>query len=139
MNATSSTTLLQGLFGVGIEDVENLMASASPGADGVRVYPFFSGERIPALPRARAAIRGLSHDNFTRANMMRATAESIAFGLRWGLELLARSLGRPQQFCLTGGGANSASLAMALSAAVAMLCYAICLFMLGSVRPTADA
>lgn len=109
MNATSTTTVLQQLFEVGIEDVENLIASASPGAGGVRLFPYFSGERIPALPRARGVMKGLSADNLTRANLMRAGAESVAFGLKWGYELLAQSFERPQQFRLTGGGANSAA------------------------------
>lgn len=39
---------------------------------------------------------------------MRAAAESVAFGLKWGGELLAGSVGRPQQLRLTSGGSNSA-------------------------------
>jgi hypothetical protein len=35
---------------------------------------------------------------------------------------------------VSDGGANNASLAMALATAVAMLCYAACLFVLGSAR-----
>ncbi|MBN3765258.1 xylulokinase [Burkholderia sp. Ac-20365] len=109
MNATSTTTLLQQLFEVEISEVENLIASANPGAGGVRMFPYFSGERIPALPRARGVIKGLSADNMTRANLMRAGAESVAFGLKWGYELLSRSFERAEQFRLTGGGANSAA------------------------------
>ncbi|TKC86801.1 xylulokinase [Trinickia terrae] len=109
MNATSTTTLLQQLFEIEIDEVEQLIASASPGAGGVRLFPYFSGERIPALPRARGVMKGLSADNLTRANLMRAGAEAVAFGLKWGYELLAQSFGRPQQFRLTGGGSNSAA------------------------------
>ncbi|HSR86340.1 MAG TPA: hypothetical protein VLM11_19350 [Streptosporangiaceae bacterium] len=39
---------------------------------------------------------------------------------------------------VAGGGPASASLAMALSTAVAMLCYALGLLLLGSRRPAAD-
>ncbi|PCE23878.1 xylulokinase [Paraburkholderia acidicola] len=109
MNATSTTTLLQQLFEVEIAEVEHLIASASPGAGGVRMFPYFNGERIPALPRARAVMKGLSADNMTRANLMRAGAESVAFGLKWGYERLALSFERAEQFRLTGGGANSAA------------------------------
>ena len=109
MNATSSTTLVRNLLGAEIAGVEALLASAPAGADGVRVFPFFSGERVPALPRARGVIKGLSQDNFTPANLMRATAESVVFGLRWGFDRLAIHFGRPESFCLTGGGANSAT------------------------------
>ena len=109
MNATSTTTALQRLFEIEIAEVENLIASASPGAGGVRMFPYFSGERIPALPRARGAMKGLSADNMTRANLMRAGAESVAFGLKWGYKLLSQSFGRTEQLRLTGGGANSAA------------------------------
>ncbi|RKP53682.1 xylulokinase [Pararobbsia silviterrae] len=109
MNATSTTTLLQKLFDVELDEVERLMSAAAPGAGGLRMYPFFSGERIPALPRARGVMKGMSADNMTRENLMRAGAEAVAFGLKWGYELLARSFGRAGQFRLTGGGANSAA------------------------------
>ncbi|KVS39907.1 hypothetical protein WK43_09785 [Burkholderia ubonensis] len=109
MNATSTTTLLQQLFEVDLDEMERLIASAAPGAGGVRLFPYFSGERIPALPRARGVMKGLSAENLTRANLMRAGAESVAFGLKWGYELLTRSFERPNQFRLTGGGSNSAA------------------------------
>ena len=34
-------------------------------------------------------------------------AESVAFSLKWGFEKLSGRLGKPAQFRLTGGGANS--------------------------------
>jgi xylulokinase len=62
---------------------------------------------MPSLPHARAVMKGLSFDNFTRANLMRAMAESVAFSLKWGFEKISGTLGKPAQFRLTGGGANS--------------------------------
>ena len=38
---------------------------------------------------------------------MRATAEAVAFSLKWGSEKISGRLGKPAQFRLTGGGANS--------------------------------
>ncbi len=107
MNATSSTSLLQNLFEIPINGIETLINQASPGAAGIRIFPYFNGERMPAVPNARATIKGLSYDNFTRPNLMRAMAESVAFGLMWGYERSTRSFGKPAQFRLTGGGANS--------------------------------
>lgn len=109
MNATSSTALMQSLFEIQVDEIDNLIVSAVPGAAGIRVFPYFNGERMPPLPKARAVMKGLSYDNFTRANLMRATAESVAFGLKWGYERSTRSFGKPSQFRLTGGGANSAA------------------------------
>jgi xylulokinase len=107
MNATSSTSLLQSLFEIKIERVEALIAEGVPGAEGIRIFPYFNGERMPPLPHARAVMQGLSFDNFTRANLMRAMVESVAFSLKWGFEKISGGLGQPAQFRLTGGGANS--------------------------------
>ena len=109
MNATSSTGLMQALFDVGIHDIETLIAEAKPGSEGVRVCPFWSGERIPPLPRARASMRGLSYDNFTRPNLMRAAAEAVAFVLKFGYRKIPRGPGEREPLRLTGGGANSPS------------------------------
>jgi xylulokinase len=38
---------------------------------------------------------------------MLAMAESVAFSLKWGFEKISGRLGKPAQFRLTGGGANS--------------------------------
>src|SRR5260370_9075564 len=62
---------------------------------------------MSSLPHARAVMKGLSFDNFTRANLMRAMAESVAFSLKWGFDKISGRLGQPAQFRLTGGGANS--------------------------------
>jgi len=79
MNATSSTSLLQSLFEIKIEQIEALIVEGAPGSEGIRIFPYFNGERMPSLPHARAVMKGLSFDNFTRANLMRAMAESVAF------------------------------------------------------------
>ena len=109
MNATASTGLMQALFGVGIHDIETLIAEAKPGSEGVRICPFWSGERIPPLPRARALMSGLSYDNFTRPNLMRAAAEAVAFVLKFGYRKIPRGPGEREPLRLTGGGANSPS------------------------------
>jgi xylulokinase len=109
MNATSSTSLLQSLFEIKIEQIEALIAEGAPGSEGIRIFPYFNGERMPPLPHARAVMKGLSFDNFTRPNLMRAMAESVAFSLKWGFEKISAKLGKPAQFRLTGGGANSAA------------------------------
>ncbi|MBV8176133.1 MAG: hypothetical protein JO151_16440 [Verrucomicrobia bacterium] len=46
MNATSSTSLLQSLFEIKIEEVEALMAEEAPGSEGIRIFPYFNGRRL---------------------------------------------------------------------------------------------
>jgi gluconokinase len=56
-------------------------AEAPPGAAGLRVLPYFAGERSPHWnPRASAHIAGLSLSH-TRAHLARAVLEGVAFCL----------------------------------------------------------
>lgn len=82
-------------------------AQAPPGADGVLWAPYLMGERTPHLdPHARAALVGLAA-NHTRAHIVRAILEGVAFSLRDSFEIL-RQMGLPiERVRLGGGGARS--------------------------------
>ncbi len=57
-------------------------AAAPPGSDGVFWAPYLMGERTPHCdPNARAALLGLSATH-TRAHVIRAILEGVAFSLR---------------------------------------------------------
>jgi len=108
MNSTSTTTAVQELFKLEISDFDACMAASPAGAEGIIMLPFLNGERMPSLPEAKGSICGLTINNFTRENCIRAAAESVAFGLRWGADLL-RSMGNTfRELRLIGGGSNSA-------------------------------
>jgi xylulokinase len=108
MNSTSTTTAIQELLRVEICEFDAHMAASPLGADGVIMHPFFNGERVPTLPDAKGNISGLTINNFSRQNFIRAAAESVAFGLRWGADLLRGKGISFQQLRLVGGGSNSA-------------------------------
>jgi xylulokinase len=74
------------------------------GAGGVSFLPYLTGERTPVLdPDAHGAWVGLSLHH-TRAHLLRAALEGVAFALRDGLEALeARGLALPE-LRLAGGG-----------------------------------
>jgi xylulokinase len=108
MNAASTTTAVQELFGIEISAFDAYMAASPPGAEGVIMLPFFNGKRMPYLPEAKGSMYGLSMKNFTRENCIRAAAESVALGLRWGGDLLRGKGISFQQLRLVGGGSNSA-------------------------------
>ncbi|WP_110686451.1 xylulokinase [Salinicola aestuarinus] len=107
MNVTSATTTLRELVGLDLDGFNRAVASAEPGAGGVTMLPFFSGERVPALPQAQASLSGLTSFNTTPANLCRAAVESATFGLRYGLELLGPLADHATQVRLVGGGAKS--------------------------------
>ena len=83
-------------------------SSAPPGSDGVLWAPYLMGERTPHLdPRARAALVGLAA-NHTRAHVVRAVLEGVAFSLRDTLTIFAEMQVPVENIRLGGGGARSA-------------------------------
>ena len=84
-------------------------ASAAPaGSDGVLWAPYLMGERTPHLDaNARAALVGLAASH-TRAHVVRAILEGVAFSLRDSLTILAAMKVPVHEIRLGGGGARSA-------------------------------
>jgi xylulokinase len=81
--------------------------AAPPGADGVLWAPYLMGERTPHLdPHARAALVGLAA-NHTRAHIIRAILEGVAFSLRDTLTIFAEMKVPVETIRLGGGGARA--------------------------------
>ena len=83
-------------------------AAISPGADGLLWTPYLMGERTPHLdPHARGALVGITASH-TRAHVIRAIFEGVAFSLRDTFTIFGE-IGVPvKQIRLGGGGAKSA-------------------------------
>ena len=90
------------------EHLTNEAAAIPPGANGLLWAPYLMGERTPHLdPNARAALVGITASH-TRAHVVRAILEGVAFSLRDSFEIL-KEMGVPaQSIRLAGGGARSA-------------------------------
>jgi xylulokinase len=82
-------------------------AGVPPGADGLLWAPYLMGERTPHLdPDARATLAGLTASH-TRAHVVRAMLEGVAFSLKDSFEIL-KELNVPcDTIRLGGGGARS--------------------------------
>jgi xylulokinase len=82
-------------------------AGVPPGADGLLWAPYLMGERTPHLdPDARATLAGLTASH-TRAHVVRAILEGVAFSLKDSFEIL-KELNVPcDTIRLGGGGARS--------------------------------
>ncbi|WP_421852955.1 FGGY-family carbohydrate kinase [Oricola sp.] len=79
-----------------------------PGANGLLLLPYFSGERTPIHDaKAKGAFFGL---NLThgRGDMYRAVIEGIAFGTNHVIETYAEAGQRPQRVLAVGGGTKNA-------------------------------
>lgn len=82
-------------------------ATAQAGADGVLWAPYLMGERTPHLdPHARAALVGLTASH-TRAHIIRAILEGVAFSLRDTLTIFSEMNVPVETIRLGGGGARS--------------------------------
>jgi xylulokinase len=84
------------------------MAAAVPaGSGGVMFTPWLNGERTPVEDRTlRAAFLNLSLDT-SRAHLVRAVLEGVAFNARWLLDAVERFIGKPlPTLRILGGGAQ---------------------------------
>ncbi|GMA15332.1 sugar kinase (plasmid) [Deinococcus metallilatus] len=96
----------------GGEAYAELFAAAGrvpPGARGLVVLPYFSGERTPINdPQAKGVLAGLTLAH-TRGDLFRATLEGVACGIRHNLETFA-ALGTPIRRAVAVGGGTQGNL-----------------------------
>lgn len=111
-------------FGAGVEDggdpyarLTNEAASVKAGAEGVLWAPYLMGERTPHMdPAARAAFVGLSASH-TRAHLIRAILEGVAYSLKDSFSIFAE-VGVPVERIRVGGGGARSSLWLRIQADV---------------------
>lgn len=82
-------------------------AGVPPGAEGLVVLPYFSGERTPINdPKARGVIFGLTLAH-TRAHIYRAVLEAVGHGIRHHLDVLESVGAGPRTLLAVGGGTKN--------------------------------
>ena len=78
-----------------------------PGADGLVLLPYFSGERTPLNdPMARGVIFGLTLAH-TRGHVFRAVLEGVGFGIRSHLDIMREKGLEAGELTAVGGGAKN--------------------------------
>jgi xylulokinase len=107
MNVTVSTELTRNVLAMDIHKLNEQVAKAPVGSDGLILLPYFNGERTPPLPNAKATLYGLTSTNYQAHNLCRAAMEGATFGLKYGLEVLERNGITAKEIRLVGGGAKS--------------------------------
>jgi xylulokinase len=101
-------------FGAGSDDgrdpyerLSEEAATSPPGANGVLWAPYLMGERTPHCdPNARAALVGLAASH-TRADIIRAILEGVAFSLKDSFTIFHEMNLPVQRIRLGGGGSKS--------------------------------
>jgi xylulokinase len=107
VNSAVAPEALRRHYGWSAPQFEAMVASVAPGADGLLMLPYFTGESIPRLPEGTGVLHGMRPENFTPAHMARAAAEGVALGLGYALSRL-RELGfDPSEIRLLGPGVAS--------------------------------
>jgi len=97
--------------------LDELLAQAPPGSQGLVLQPYWSpGVRVPG-PEARGAVIGFS-DVHTRAHLYRAILEGLAYALREGKERTEKRSGVPITELRVSGGGSQSDAAMQLTADV---------------------
>lgn len=96
------------ILGLTWGEAYELAATVEPGCDGLSFLPYLVGERTPHLnPHARGSWFGLQRQH-TRAHLMRAALEGVAFAIRDGLQALKRAGIHPTTLRIAGGGTQRA-------------------------------
>jgi xylulokinase len=88
------------------EEIESRVSQSAPGSNGIIFLPYLNGERTPHRdPNARGVFFGISSLN-TENDILRATMEGIAFGLRDSFELIKEKT-NIEDIRIVGGGAKN--------------------------------
>ena len=96
-----------GFSGESYNDLMEIAAKVPAGSEGLLWTPYLMGERTPHLdPHARASLVGLTASH-TRAHVVRAILEGVAFSLRDSLEIFEELKAPIANIRLGGGGAKS--------------------------------
>lgn len=99
--------LLQNSGTLSYDQLTREAAQVPPGSDGVLWAPYLMGERTPHLdPNARGTLTGLAASH-TRAHVVRAVLEGVAFSLKDTFSLFKEMNVPVKNVRLGGGGARS--------------------------------
>jgi xylulokinase len=95
------------MLGLTFDQYSELALSAEPGAGGLSLIPYFDGERTPNLPEATGGLNGITHANFTPANIARASIEGVMSGLAYAANAVTALGVKRERILLIGGAARN--------------------------------
>lgn len=108
LNASRIIDSMAAVTGASYQEFDELALSV-PDAAGLRLIPYFEGERTPNLPNATATLEGMTLANSDRAHVARATVEGLLALMRNALDVVCGLGVFVDTVYLVGGGAKSAA------------------------------
>lgn len=107
LNAAGVLDAAASMLGVDHETLSELALDAPPGAGGLVLVPYLTGERTPDRPDASGAVHGLTMTNATPRHLARAAVEGMLCGLADGLDALRSRGVAVERVSLVGGAAQA--------------------------------
>lgn len=95
------------MLGVDFDEFDRLALSASAGAAGLVLVPYFDRERSPNLPGAAGALHGMTTQNLNSANIARAAVEGLLSAIAYCIDKITEHGVDVQRIVMVGGGARS--------------------------------
>lgn len=105
------------LLKVGFDEFDR-MALSVEGAKGMKMLPYFEGERTPNMPDAKASISGMTLENWKPEYLARAAVEALCDLMAGAADSIRATGASLDKARLIGGGANSRAVQELLPKAV---------------------
>ncbi|MCC6790720.1 MAG: xylulokinase [Thermomicrobiales bacterium] len=115
LNCTRVLDTVAAMFGFGTEEALDRAGRVDPGAGGLLMLPYLTGERTPNLPHATASLYGVSAENASPDRLLRAAVDGVAAGIAYCIDALARQGVSAPNVTLVGGGARHSTWQQAIA------------------------
>jgi len=109
LNAAKIFNTVAKSLSLSFEEFSSLALSAKVGAEGLRIIPHFDGERTPNKPSAKGSFYGITHSNFTKENIARASIEGVIAGMIYAARAVERQGVSYSRILLIGGAAKNSA------------------------------
>ena len=103
------------ILGKNHDEVAALALSATPGANGLTLLPYFEGERTPNRPAATGVFAGMTLNNSNPGDIARAMIEGMLCGLVDAVSALQSQGVAVNRILLIGGAAKNPAVAQIAS------------------------
>ena len=107
INCTQVVDTVAAAVGLDRDAALSAVDDLAPGAGGLLLLPYFGGERTPNLPRATGQILGLTGENVSGPQFVRAALDGVAAGIAYCVDALHRNGVTADRATLVGGGSSS--------------------------------